>query len=134
MVEEGNASFQKVNLNVVRDFANRTVEASEDLYQKLHQSSSVEVSNAINRLLQIVEKPKSKTSFARIGQTCKRAALEELCKAPVVKLDADKPAVSAAGRPLDLWVLRRFRQAFAYCLAKTLQEPRWLEVRAAFLV
>ena len=39
MVEAGNASFQEVDSDVVRDFANRTVEASQYLYQKLHQSS-----------------------------------------------------------------------------------------------
>ena len=58
MVEAGNASFQKVDLDVVRDFANRTVEASQYLYQKLHQSSSgKKLSNAVNRLLQIPKCP-----------------------------------------------------------------------------
>ena len=32
MVEAGNASFQEVDSDVVRDFANRTVEASQYLY------------------------------------------------------------------------------------------------------
>ena len=95
MVEAGNASFQEVDLDVVRDFANRTVEASQYLYQKLHQSSSgKKLSNAVNRLLQIVGKPKSKTSFARIGQACRRTQHQKSSgKAPVVELDEDKPAV-----------------------------------------
>ena len=95
MVEAGNASFQEVDSNVVRDFANRTVEASQYLYQKLHQSSSgKKLSNAVNRLLQIVGKPKSKTSFARIGQACRRMQHQKSSgKAPVVELDEDKPAV-----------------------------------------
>ena len=74
MVEAGNASFQEVDSDVVRDFANRTVEASQYLYQKLHQSSSgKKLSNAVNRLLQIVGKPKSK----RAGLQA-HAASEEL--------------------------------------------------------
>ena len=95
MVEAGNASFQEVDSDVVRDFANRTVEASQYLYQKLHQSSSgKKLSNAVNRLLQIVGKPKSKTSFARIGQACRRMQHQKSSgKAPVVELDEDKPAV-----------------------------------------
>ena len=95
MVEAGNASFQEVDSNVVRDFANRTVEASQYLYQKLHQSSSgKKLSNAVNRLLQIVGKPKSKTSFARIGQAWRRMQHQESSgKVPVVELDDDKPAV-----------------------------------------
>ena len=95
MVEAGNASFQEVDSNVVRDFANRTVEASQYLYQKLHQSSSgKKLSNAVNRLLQIVGKPKSKTSFARIGQACRRTQHQKSSgKAPVVELDEEKPAV-----------------------------------------
>ena len=39
-------------------------------------------------------KPKSKTSFARIGQACRRMQHQKSSgKAPVVELDEDKPAV-----------------------------------------
>ena len=67
-------------------------QANQYLYQKLHQSSSgKKLSNAVNRLLQIVGKPKPKTSFARIGQACRRTQHQKSSgKVPVVELDEDK--------------------------------------------
>ena len=113
MVEAGNASFQEVDSDVVRDFANRTVEASQYLYQKLHQSSSgKKLSNAVNRLLQIVAGSYSSSlgelaasyGLAEIPARAKAAASEssiflpsspEADDAVVVIDEEDEPAASA---------------------------------------